>query len=132
MSAVILRVCRKRGLESLLPSTASILSGDLALSVVICGVYRRGAMSKCEESWVKGRWAVAWCSVVYLPLMIAIFSLLFAHIVGLVFLPVFAVSCAWLRAWGYGAAACASWIVVYWSWRRLRLAEHLNTPWNSR
>jgi hypothetical protein len=38
------------------------------------GDYLRGAMSKCEESSLKGLWAVAWRSVVYLPMMLVIIA----------------------------------------------------------
>jgi hypothetical protein len=89
-------------------------------------------MSKREESSLKGLWAVAWRSVVYLPMMIAMFLLFLAHILGLVLLPLFAVICVrWPASWGYAVVASASWLVVLWSWRHFRLGEHFNTPWSS-
>jgi hypothetical protein len=84
-----------------------------------------------DEPAVRGLWALAWRSVVYLPLMLATFVVLLAHTAALVVLPVFTFAFARSAFWTFAVGSLLLWLLALWSWKRFRLWEQFHTPWNS-
>ncbi len=72
---------------------------------------------------IRGIWALAWRSVVLLPVMLATFFLLVLLFVAVALPPVFAGIFLFAGLWWLGVASIAAWVCVLWAWRRFRLVR---------
>jgi len=81
-----------------------------------------------NDSAARGIWAVAWRSLVYLPMMLGMFVLLLVHVCGLFLLPFIVGTYLWFGLWRQGLIALAVWLLLCWSWRHFRLSEHFQSP----
>jgi hypothetical protein len=73
------------------------------------------------QSAAKGLWAVAWRSIVFLPVMLGMFLFLLVHVAGLFMLPFLGTTWLWFGLWQKGFASFAVWLLLLWSWRHFRL-----------
>jgi hypothetical protein len=80
-----------------------------------------------QSAW-RGLWAVAWRSIVFLPMMVGVFLLLLVHIIGLFYLPF--IGGVWIcyGLWQHGLVAFAVWLLLLFSWRPFRLHKHFQSP----
>ena len=85
-------------------------------------------MNTIRQSDFRGIWAVAWRAFVFLPLMLAVFVVLLAHIAGLFMLPFISGVCVYEGLWQYGLISLGIWLLLLWSWRRFRLHQQFQSP----
>ena len=84
--------------------------------------------ARMPQPGAQGLWAVAWRSIVFLPMMLGMFLLLLAHFSGFLLLPLVGGACIWDGRWPYGVASFSLWFLLLWSWRHFRLREHFQSP----
>ncbi|MEO6969626.1 MAG: hypothetical protein ABI217_01880 [Chthoniobacterales bacterium] len=62
-------------------------------------------VARMPQPAAQGLWAIAWRSIVFLPMMLGMFLLLLVHVFGLFLLPLIGGICLWHRLWSYGVAS---------------------------
>jgi len=82
-------------------------------------------MRIAAASDLKGVWALAWRSLIYFPVALAISTLLLIAIVALLYLPIVAVVFLCFGLYSWAAGAIVLWLPVLWVWRRFRLKQFL-------
>ena len=83
-------------------------------------------MDKGQQISTRMVWALAWRSVLYLPLVVLGSTALLGGAALLVCLPVLSAVAFWVGNWERGVLGLVAWVALVWVWLRFRLWEFLS------